>query len=477
LEGLAGLVELRKLDLSQCDLITDEGLAYLHDLERIEELSLGWCRQITDRGMSILAEQPSRSKSLRVLRLARCPVSDEGLEHIGKLSSLEELDLNGCVNITSKALGDTLAKLVHISSLDVSYCPGILRSSWQGKINNLRSLELCYSRVSDTHMSRLSNLPKLEELNLDSCPVGDWTVAHLADNNVIPNITTLDLADTDLSDIGMTKISQFKHLKKLSLFYTNISDSGLRHLSSLTNLEVLNLDSRDIGDDGLRHLRNLPLVSLDLFSGRVTDLGCAFLSKIKTLVNLELCGGGIGDLGCAHLATLSNLECLNLSQNERITNSGAAALATLTNLKALNLSNTCVTPQALKFFSGLLKLQSLALYGLRDMIDSPHLDSLQSELPSLRCLRLNSEENEDGVINHNDSDSEDGSDLAEDDDDSNLSESDIGEIVFPYHSLQSDGSSDNIDVFEDAYHDHDEIESLEDVMDNDSSGGEEISIG
>lgn len=203
----------------QCDLITDEGLAYLHDLELIQELSLGWCRQITDRGMSILAEQPNRSHTLRVLRLARCPVSDEGLEHIGKLSSLEELDLNGCINITGKALGDTLAKLVHISSLDVSYCPGILRSSWQGKINNLRSLELCYSRVSDTHMSRLSNLPKLEELNLDSCPVGDWTIAHLADNNVIPNITTLDLADTDLSDIGMAKISQFRHLKKLSLFY------------------------------------------------------------------------------------------------------------------------------------------------------------------------------------------------------------------------------------------------------------------
>ena len=68
-------------------------------------------------------------------------------------------------------------------------------------------------------MSRLGSLPNLEELNLDSCPIGDWTIAHLADNDVIPNITSLDLADTDLSDIGMTKISQFKHLKKLSLFY------------------------------------------------------------------------------------------------------------------------------------------------------------------------------------------------------------------------------------------------------------------
>eukprot|EP00804_Cyclotella_cryptica_P017478 CCRYP_017383-RA/>CCRYP_017383-RA protein AED:0.16 eAED:0.16 QI:467/1/1/1/1/1/7/462/973 len=473
LEGLSGLLQLRKLDISQCDLITDDGLTNLHDLELIEELSLGWCRQISDEGMSVLAEQPNRSHALRVLRLARCPITDNGLEHIGTLLSLEELDLNGCININSSALGDTLAKLVHLTSLDVSYCPGILRSSWQGKINNLKSLELCYSSVRDTHLSRLSSLPMLEELNLDSCPIGDWTIAHLADNNVVPNIMSLDLADTDLSDIGMMKLAQFKSMKKLSLFYCNVSNAGLRHLASMTNLEVLNLDSREIDDNGLKYLRGLPLKSLDIFSGRVTDLGCAYLSRIKTLTSLELCGGGVGDLGCAHLATLSNLTSLNLSQNERITNRGAAALAALTNLKALNLSNTCVTPDALKFFSGLLKLQSLALYGCKDMVDSPRLDSLQSELPSLRCLRLNSAMDDDGVINHSDSD-----DDTDDIDDENeegaaLIESRQQGLMFPYHQFDSDESSDeNIEEFQDAQHDHDEMESSEDdnevIMDNDS---------
>lgn len=110
----------------QCDLITDEGLTNLKDLEMIEELSLGWCRQISDEGMSILAEQRKRNQTLRVLRLARCSLSDVGLDHIGKLTNLEELDLNGCVNISSAMLGDTLVKLVHLTSLDVSYCPGIL---------------------------------------------------------------------------------------------------------------------------------------------------------------------------------------------------------------------------------------------------------------------------------------------------------------------------------------------------------------
>lgn len=250
--------------------------------------------------------------------------------------------------------------------------------------------------MKDTHLSRLTNLPALQELNFDSCPVGDWSLAHLADNNVTPNLISLDLADSDLTDAGMSHLPKFKHLKKLSLFYCNISNSGLAHIARMTQLEELNLDSRDIGDEGLIHLRNLKnLKSLDIFSGRVTDAGCMHISHITSLTSLELCGGGVGDFGCAHLASrLDNLTSLNLSQNERITNRGAAALAALRGLKALNLSNTRVTSGCLKFLGELVKLQSLALYGCQGIDDGKNntnlaISSLQNELPSLKCLRLN----------------------------------------------------------------------------------------
>jgi Leucine-rich repeat (LRR) protein len=217
----------KSLTICQCDLITDDGLENLNDLEQLEELSLGWCRLISDEGLEILSGQPNRAQSLRTLRLARCSITDLGLEHLENLVNLEELDLNGCVGVSSMALGDTLEKLIHLTSLDVSYCPGILRSSWQGKINSLKSLELCYSGVRDSHLARLRNLPMLEELNLDSSIVGDWGISHLVDNNVMPNLTTLDLADTEISDAAMSKIAQFKHMRHLSLFYCNITNRGM----------------------------------------------------------------------------------------------------------------------------------------------------------------------------------------------------------------------------------------------------------
>ena len=125
--SLADMVGLRKLDLGQCDLITDDGLVHLEDIDGLEELSLGWCSSVSDSGIDAITRPCSRSKRLRVLRLARCSkLTDTGVEYLGRLSVLEELDLNGCRRVSSQALGKTLGRLKHLTVLDVSFCPDIL---------------------------------------------------------------------------------------------------------------------------------------------------------------------------------------------------------------------------------------------------------------------------------------------------------------------------------------------------------------
>lgn len=90
--ALSGLYLLKKLNISQCDLITDRGLEDLEGLEEIEELSLGWCRNISDDGLNILTNQPGRASNLKTLSLARCLVTDEGVEYLRRLNNLIELD-------------------------------------------------------------------------------------------------------------------------------------------------------------------------------------------------------------------------------------------------------------------------------------------------------------------------------------------------------------------------------------------------
>lgn len=204
--------------------MTDEGLSHLAGLDLLDELNVGWCRRLSDEGLAILAAQPRRAQTLATLRLARCAITDAVLEHLEQLERLAELDLNGCTRISSERLGRALGRLPRLAALDVSHCPGILRASWQGRIDALTSLELCHSGVRDTQLAQLRDLPRLEELNLDSCPVGDRGLARLVE--AVPNLTTLDLADTDISDTAMSQIAQLKKLRHLSLFYCNISDRG-----------------------------------------------------------------------------------------------------------------------------------------------------------------------------------------------------------------------------------------------------------
>jgi len=131
-------------------------------------------------------------------------------------------------------------------------------------------------------------------------------------------------------------------------------------------------------------------------------------------------------------------------------------LAALSNLKALNLSNTRVTSASLRFLGGLLKLQSLALYGCHGIDDTDSLNTLQSELPSLKCLRLNRKVQDDGDAMSTTSNGGEDEDL--DDDDS-------GED----YDFDNDDSSDDDDDNEDG--------SFIDVSDEENNAMENIDEG
>ncbi|GAX26539.1 F-box and leucine-rich repeat protein 14 [Fistulifera solaris] len=381
--------QLESLQLEACDMITDAGLERLHHLE-LAELNLGWCTKISDRGMELLLQQ---HMPLQRLRVARCRMLKQPEWLYLICSTLSDLDLTGCLQLSSSSLGKTLQGLPHLLHLDVSHIPGIIRSGWQGRVPKLQTLVLSYSAVRDSHLTKWSDFRELVELNLDSCSnVSDSSLRHLV--SAAPNLQRLVVADCAISDGGMVHIAKFKQLTHLDLFYCQISNRGLRCLSELTNLQVLSIDSRDVTDSGLIYLQNIKqLVQLDLFSGHVTDRGCQYLSHLTSLESLALCGGGIGDIGCEYLSRLIRLQHLNLSENEDITDQGIAHFKSLSQLRSLNISQTSVT--SVMPLASLKQLQSLSVYGCRGMAD---LHSLETKLPKLRCLRYSNTTPEEGMM-------------------------------------------------------------------------------
>jgi CheY-like chemotaxis protein len=145
-------------------------------------------------------------------------------------------------------------------------------------LNDLRFLSLAETRVSDAGLTHLQSLTKLQELHLDHSDITDEGLQLLT---TLPNLEILDLKGTRITDAGLIEVGRLTRLKGLYLTRTGITDAGLEHLRGLHNLETLILWDTAIGDSGLEHLKSLKqLKELILWSTRVTQQGAASLQAV-----------------------------------------------------------------------------------------------------------------------------------------------------------------------------------------------------
>jgi Leucine-rich repeat (LRR) protein len=127
LAPIADLKKLRILDLRHCP-ISDVGLVHLRDLPQLTELDLSLTKisdeglrqlnpkltnlglrwtAITDAGLAQLAQ---RLPNLTHLQLVKTPITDAGLQHLGKLSKLTGLHL-GETKVTAEGVKKLQADL------------------------------------------------------------------------------------------------------------------------------------------------------------------------------------------------------------------------------------------------------------------------------------------------------------------------------------------------------------------------------
>lgn len=128
--GLAELADLsfphlEELDLSDCNLVTDEGLEQLARFPRLRLLLLGGCEQVTDVSMAVIADLPD----LEYLDLRDLPLlTDEGLAALASARSLRQVVLCGASEITTGGVR-RLAHAPRIELIDVTGCPRVSGAS------------------------------------------------------------------------------------------------------------------------------------------------------------------------------------------------------------------------------------------------------------------------------------------------------------------------------------------------------------
>mmetsp|Transcript_10570 Transcript_10570/g.10583 ORF Transcript_10570/g.10583 Transcript_10570/m.10583 type:complete len:236 (+) Transcript_10570:772-1479(+) len=85
---------LTRLSLSECRCVTDQGVAYLRKLRRLEDLSLLGCYSVVDKGIELLVKG---CHSLKKINLSGTYITKEGLNFISNsCKNLEHILLHNC---------------------------------------------------------------------------------------------------------------------------------------------------------------------------------------------------------------------------------------------------------------------------------------------------------------------------------------------------------------------------------------------
>jgi hypothetical protein len=154
--------------------------------------------------------------------------TEGGLEHLGRLTSLKELDLGNL------GVGD--AGLRHLRGLTA-----------------LRSLGLREARVTGAGLQHIQGMTELEEIYLGRSEVGDDGLIYIGR---VTGLQVLHLNTTRITDAGLVALKGLIHLRTLDLAGTKIGDAGIAHLKVLTGLQELGLWKTNVSDIGVEELQH-----------------------------------------------------------------------------------------------------------------------------------------------------------------------------------------------------------------------------
>lgn len=266
LAPLKHLTTLSKLNLT-ATWVNDAGMHYLEGLRTLENLRIP-LEEVSSEGLAPIREL----SNLRTF--SGSPVNNRGLSHIGSLTKLEHLSING-PGLTDTGLehlrkltqlkylslggeninGSGLRFLDGLAQLETLYLGvGVSNLTYIPELQSLRHLHGSGTNIDDAALAPLARCENLETLWLKGTGVGGQGVVHLAD---LSNLLSLNLDDTQVSDAGVSHLKKISNLQYLYLNQTRISNTGLKQFQEFNSLEHLFIYGLPLNEQGLENLKQL----------------------------------------------------------------------------------------------------------------------------------------------------------------------------------------------------------------------------
>lgn len=352
IDPVARLTGLRMLDFASVS-ISRKSLSSLACLPHIERFStpVG----LTNEKMAEIVKMPS----LRVLHVGRNRLTDEGLQTIGTLTSLESLDLHGNPAMTDDGLGA-------IAQLD-----------------SLQHFRLTMGTPFNDHaMTHLAALPSLKVLWLDGPNITDEGLRRLSASHSLERVCLRRLHR--ITGRGVEHLSKMTQLKALDITSDAFTEEDLAAITAMVNLEHLVLPRCTFTDAGISRLatmKQLKCLQVNCSDNSpLTDDALAAIGQMHELAELHIGGAGFTNDGIALLRSLEHLSALHLAFWPGLDNDTLRLLAQFPALRELSWSTSDhVTLSGLNELNGLVDLESLSATHI-------HQDRRGLDLSGLRKL-------------------------------------------------------------------------------------------
>jgi Leucine-rich repeat (LRR) protein len=160
--------------------------------------------------------------------------------------------------------------------------------------------------VPSGFFSQLGDLSELTDLSLENCRIQADDVISISN---IPKLEWLNLYRTPLGELGVNLLSKSKSIALLPIGKAGVTDLGLEYLCKMGQLTYLGLRGNPVTDKGARHLSKLSkLEGLYLGETKVTDRTIAKIAHLSRLQKLWLHDLPITDEAVSHLTKLTELK-------------------------------------------------------------------------------------------------------------------------------------------------------------------------